>query len=105
MDDPTRGVDIETRRDIYRKIREIAASGVAVLVNSTDTLELMGLCDGVLVMFEGRVATSSPAKPSRKRRSSGPRSESKEKPMPPRRAGEPGALWKNVRESLSTRGR
>jgi ribose transport system ATP-binding protein len=56
MDDPTRGVDIETRRDIYRKIREIAAGGVAVLVNSTDTLELMGLCDRVLVMFEGRVA-------------------------------------------------
>ena len=57
MDDPTRGVDIETRRDIYRKIREIATSGVAILVNSTDTLELMGLCDRVLVMFEGRVAT------------------------------------------------
>ncbi len=57
MDDPTRGVDIETRRDISRKIREIAASGVAILVNSTDTLELMGLCDRVLVMFEGRVAS------------------------------------------------
>jgi ribose transport system ATP-binding protein len=57
MDDPTRGVDIETRRDIYRKIREIAARGVAILVNSTDTLELVGLCDRVLVMFEGRLAT------------------------------------------------
>jgi ribose transport system ATP-binding protein len=56
MDDPTRGVDIETRRDIYRKIREIAARGVAILVNSTDALELVGLCDRVLVMFEGRLA-------------------------------------------------
>ena len=56
MDDPTRGVDIEARSDIYRQIREIAARGVAVLVNSTDTLELVGLCDRVLVMFEGRLA-------------------------------------------------
>ena len=56
MDDPTRGVDIEARSDIYRQIREIAARGVAILVNSTDTLELVGLCDRVLVMFEGRLA-------------------------------------------------
>ncbi len=57
MDDPTRGVDIEARSDIYRQIREIAEKGVAVLVNSTDTLELVGLCDRVLVMFEGRLTT------------------------------------------------
>jgi ribose transport system ATP-binding protein len=56
MDDPTRGVDIEARSDIYHQIREVAAQGVAVLLNSTDTLELVGLCDRVLVMFEGRLA-------------------------------------------------
>ena len=56
LDDPTRGVDIEARRDIYYKIRAIASTGVGVLINSTDTIELVGLCDRVLVMYEGRVA-------------------------------------------------
>ena len=57
LDDPTRGVDIEARRDIYYKIRAIASAGVGVLINSTDTIELVGLCDRVLVMYEGGVAS------------------------------------------------
>lgn len=55
LDDPTRGVDIQTRRDIYHRIRNLAAEGVGVLLNSTDTIELIGMCDRVLVMYEGRV--------------------------------------------------
>ena len=56
LDDPTRGVDIETRRDIYYRIRELGSQGVGILLNSTDTIELVGLCDRVLVMYEGRIA-------------------------------------------------
>ncbi len=56
LDDPTRGVDIETRRDIYHRIRELGSHGVDILLNSTDTIELVGLCDRVFVMYEGRIA-------------------------------------------------
>ena len=57
LDDPTRGVDISARSDIYHHIRGLAAQGVGVLINSTDTIELVGLCDRVLVMFEGRIVS------------------------------------------------
>jgi ribose transport system ATP-binding protein len=55
LDDPTRGVDIETRRDIYYRIRELSSRGVGILLNSTDTIELVGLCDRVLVVYEGEI--------------------------------------------------
>jgi ribose transport system ATP-binding protein len=55
MDDPTRGVDIETRQDIYYHIRELTSEGKAILLNSTDALELVGMCDRVLVMYEGTI--------------------------------------------------
>jgi len=57
LDDPTRGVDIETRRDIYHRIRALASDGVGVLLSSTDTIELVGVCDRVLVMYEGRIVS------------------------------------------------
>ncbi len=55
LDDPTRGVDIQTRSDIYHLIRTLARDGRAILMNSTDVIELVGMCDRVLVMFEGRI--------------------------------------------------
>ncbi len=58
LDDPTRGVDIETRRDIYYRIRELGSKGVGILLNSTDTIELVGMCDRVLVMYEGGIVCS-----------------------------------------------
>lgn len=54
-DDPTRGVDVESRRELYYKIRQLAAEGTAILFRSTDLMELIGLCDTVLVMHEGRI--------------------------------------------------
>ena len=56
LDDPTRGVDIETRQDIYYRIRELASRGVGILLNSTDTIEVVGICDRVFVMYEGKIA-------------------------------------------------
>ena len=53
--DPTRGVDVESRRELYYKIRKLAAAGTAILFRSTDLMELIGLCDTVLVMHEGAV--------------------------------------------------
>lgn len=55
LNDPTRGVDVETKREIYSLLRRFAAEGAAVLLASSDTPELVHLCDRVAVMREGRV--------------------------------------------------
>lgn len=55
IDEPTQGVDAKARLDIYRLITETAESGVGVLVNSSDSSELAGLCDRVYVMSEGSI--------------------------------------------------
>lgn len=54
-DEPTAGVDVGARAEIYRVLAELAAGGMAVLVTSSDNLELLGLCHRVLVVREGRV--------------------------------------------------
>lgn len=53
LDEPTRGIDVGTKREIYFLLRELADSGVSILLISSETIELVGLCDRVLVMFEG----------------------------------------------------
>jgi ABC-type sugar transport system ATPase subunit len=57
LNDPTRGVDVGTKRDIYRVLSEAAAQGVAVVMLSTEVLELIELMDRVLVFREGEVFT------------------------------------------------
>ncbi len=56
LDDPTRGVDVGAKREIYGLIREMAAAGGIVLFSSTELPELIGLCDRILVLYRGRVA-------------------------------------------------
>src|SRR5665213_540192 len=56
LDDPTRGVDVGAKREIYALIREMAAAGGIVLLSSTELPELIGLCDRVLVLYRGRLA-------------------------------------------------
>lgn len=56
LDEPTRGVDMATRVDIYRMIDELARSGVGVLLISSDLSEVIGATDRVLVMNSGRLA-------------------------------------------------
>lgn len=56
LNDPTRGVDVETKREIYLMLRAFAAAGKAVVLLSSDTPELVHLCDRVAVVREGRVA-------------------------------------------------
>ena len=55
LDDVTRGVDIATKLQIYDIIREAARQGIGIIFYSTDTGELVGLANRVLVMVEGRV--------------------------------------------------
>jgi ribose transport system ATP-binding protein len=54
-DEPTQGVDVGARAEIYRILREVSGSGTPVIVNSSDAAELEGLCDQVIVMSRGRV--------------------------------------------------
>ena len=54
-DEPTQGVDVGARAEIYRILREVSSSGTPVIVNSSDAAELEGLCDQVIVMSRGRV--------------------------------------------------
>ena len=56
LNDPTRGVDIETKREIYLMLRAFAGEGRLVILASSDTPELVHLCDRVVVLREGRVA-------------------------------------------------
>ncbi len=56
MDEPTRGVDVGARHDIYTVIDELARSGLGLVIASSDTEELLGLCDRILVFRGGEVA-------------------------------------------------
>jgi len=55
LDEPTRGVDVATKAELYRVIADLAANGVAILVVSSDNGELVGMCNRILVMREGSV--------------------------------------------------
>ena len=54
-DEPTRGIDVAAKDTIYALLRDLAAEGKAILVVSSDLLELMALCDRILVMAHGRI--------------------------------------------------
>jgi ribose transport system ATP-binding protein len=56
VDEPTRGVDVAAKQEIYRFLAELAAQGTAVLLISSELEEIVGLCDRVVVMRDGRVA-------------------------------------------------
>ncbi|UFN44120.1 sugar ABC transporter ATP-binding protein [Nocardioides okcheonensis] len=61
LDEPTRGVDVGARAEIYAVVRALADSGVAVVVVSSEVEEVLGLSDRVLVVREGRVVHEGPA--------------------------------------------
>jgi len=59
--DPTRGIDVGTKRQIYALIRELAASGAAVLLFTSELPEIPLACDRALVLFGGRIVGEMPA--------------------------------------------
>ena len=61
LDEPTRGVDVGARSEIYRLIRRLADAGVGVVVVSSEIEEVLGLADRVLVIADGRVVHAGPA--------------------------------------------
>jgi ribose transport system ATP-binding protein len=59
-DEPTQGVDVRSRFDIYEALRQKSGEGVAIIIKSSDPLELSGLCDRVIVLSRGRIKDEIP---------------------------------------------
>ncbi len=55
LDEPTRGVDVGARQELYRIIKELAAEGVAIVIVSSDLPEILAICERVIVMHEGKI--------------------------------------------------
>ena len=55
LNDPTRGIDVGTKQEIYRLLRVLADGGATILLYSTDYEELVGCCDRVLILYGGRI--------------------------------------------------
>ena len=58
LDEPTRGVDVGAKRDIYFLIQRLAREGLAVIVISSELMELIGLCHRIAVMRAGRLVST-----------------------------------------------
>jgi len=56
MDEPTRGIDVGAKMEIYRLMESLAKAGVSILVASSEMLEVVGIADRVIVMSEGRIS-------------------------------------------------
>jgi len=61
VEEPTRGVDVGARSEIYRKLRELCAEGMSVIVSSSDTAEVFGLADTIGTFYHGRLTAMRPA--------------------------------------------
>jgi len=55
LNDPTRGIDVGTKQEIYRLLRNLADAGTAIVLYSTDYDELIGCCDRVLMLYDGSI--------------------------------------------------
>ena len=61
LDEPTRGIDVGAKYEIYTIINQLAAEGKGILVISSEMPELLGICDRIYVMNEGRIVGEMPA--------------------------------------------
>ncbi len=55
LHEPTQGIDVRAKTDIYRIVDRLSAQGVGVIIISTEVRELLGVCDRILVMYEGQI--------------------------------------------------
>jgi len=57
LNDPTRGIDVGTKQELYQLLRDLAAEGAAILFYTTDYDELIGCCDRVLILYDGGITS------------------------------------------------
>ena len=62
LDEPTRGIDVGAKAEIYRLIGQMVKAGKAVIMVSSELPELMGICDRILVVHAGRIVANVPRK-------------------------------------------
>ena len=55
LDEPTRGIDVGAKAEIYNLINDLSGKGLGIVMVSSEMMELMGMCDRILVMHEGRI--------------------------------------------------
>ena len=55
LDEPTRGIDVGAKYEVYKLVNRLAAQGAAVLMISSEIEELIGMCDRIMVMSHGEV--------------------------------------------------
>ena len=60
IDEPTHGIDVGARFEIYTILQSLAASGKSILMISSDLPELIGICDRIIVVKQGRIAGEIP---------------------------------------------
>ena len=60
FDQPTRGIDVGSKTEIYRFMADLAEQGIAILMVSSDMPEILGMCDRILVLYEGILVASLP---------------------------------------------
>jgi ABC-type sugar transport system ATPase subunit len=58
LDEPTRGIDVGAKAEVHRIITELADEGVSILLISSELPEILGICDRVLVMHNGRITAN-----------------------------------------------
>ena len=74
LDEPTRGIDVGAKYEIYALMAELAAEGKCIVMISSEMPELLGMCDRIYVMNEGRFVAEFAAAEASRRRSCGPSS-------------------------------
>jgi ribose transport system ATP-binding protein len=55
LDEPTRGVDVASKTDIYNSMLDLVTKGASIILISSDMEEILGMCDRVLVLAEGQI--------------------------------------------------
>ena len=60
VDEPTRGIDVGAKAEIYKLLCKLATEGKAIIMISSDMPELLGVCDRILVMHDGRITGELP---------------------------------------------
>jgi ABC-type sugar transport system ATPase subunit len=66
LDDPTRGIDVGTREEIYDQIRKLTRSGVGILLCTESLEEIIGLSDHIVVLKDGEISARIEAPPNAK---------------------------------------
>ena len=64
LDSPTRGIDIKVKQDIYQLMDRMRKNGKSIIMISEELMELIGMCDRIIIMKDGKVSSELPRDPN-----------------------------------------